>query len=126
MQEKKRKENTSVLKGKQVHAHGRYKYSPLIEFAIQLAEESRAIQQIIVVQRRRSSSTRAGSIGYNRGSTFTSRKKEKKKKNCSAENSWKLCALIRLLESQSILRAEAEEEDEQGTNIKQWESPRAN
>jgi hypothetical protein len=43
--EKKRKENTSVLKGKQIHAHGRYKYSPLIEFAIQLAEESRAIQR---------------------------------------------------------------------------------
>jgi hypothetical protein len=45
MQEKKRKENTSVLKGKQINAHGRYKYSPLIEFAIQRAEESRAIQR---------------------------------------------------------------------------------
>lgn len=42
---KKKKKNTSVLKGKQIHAHGRYKYSPLIEFAIQLAEESRAIQR---------------------------------------------------------------------------------
>jgi hypothetical protein len=45
MQKNKRKENTSVLKGKQIHAHGRYKHSPLIEFAIQLAEESRAIQR---------------------------------------------------------------------------------
>jgi hypothetical protein len=42
---KKRKKNTSVLKGKQIPTHGRYKYSPLIEFAIQLAEESRAIQR---------------------------------------------------------------------------------
>jgi hypothetical protein len=82
MQEKKRKENTSVLKGKQVHAHGRYKYSPLIEFAIQLVEESRAIQQNNVVQRRRSCSKRAGSIGYTCGSTLTIRKV--KKKNCSA------------------------------------------
>jgi hypothetical protein len=43
--EKKRKESTSLLKGKQIHAHGRRKYSPLVEFAIQLAEESRAIQR---------------------------------------------------------------------------------
>jgi hypothetical protein len=42
---RRKKKNTSVLKGKQIHAHGRYKYSPLIEFAIQLAEESRAIQR---------------------------------------------------------------------------------
>jgi hypothetical protein len=80
MQENKRKENTSVLKGKQIHAHGRYKYSPLIEFARRKQSDSAKINAI---QRRRSSSTRAGSIGYTRGSTLTIRKKERKK-NCSA------------------------------------------
>jgi hypothetical protein len=47
MQEKERKENTSVLKGKQVHAHGRYKYSPLIEFAIQRNKKNIGLMQVV-------------------------------------------------------------------------------